>query len=57
MAKEFMCERDGFVMHAETEDELAAQVERHLAEAHPDLIGKLSHDDILEEIRANGEEA
>jgi hypothetical protein len=54
MAKEFTCERDGFVMSGETDDELAAQVERHIAEAHLDLAGKLSRSDILAEIRATG---
>ena len=56
MAKVFMCERDGFVMRGENEDALAAQVERHIAEAHPDLVGKLSRDDILAEIRAKARE-
>jgi hypothetical protein len=46
MAKLFTCERDGLVMRGETDEELAAQVERHIAEAHPDLVGKLSRDDI-----------
>ena len=37
----------GEVARAETEDELIAAVERHLADQHPDLVGKLSRDDIL----------
>jgi predicted small metal-binding protein len=57
MAEEYTCERDGFVMRGETDDELAAQVERHIAEAHPDLVGKLSRSDLLAEIRAKAEEA
>lgn len=57
MAKVFTCERDGFVMRGETDDELAAQVERHIAEAHPDLVGKLSRGEILAEIRAKAEGA
>ena len=52
----FTCERDGFVMCGESEDELAAKIERHIAEAHPDLAGKLSRDDILAEGRAKAEE-
>jgi hypothetical protein len=52
MSMLFTCERDGFVMSGESDDALAAQVERHIAEAHPDLVGKLSRDDILAEIRA-----
>jgi predicted small metal-binding protein len=57
MATVYTCERDGFVMRARTEDELAEQVERHIAEAHPDLVGKLSRADILAEIRAKAEAA
>jgi hypothetical protein len=56
MAKLFTCERDGFVMRGETDDMLAAREERRFAEAHPDLVGKLSHDDILGEIRAKAKE-
>jgi hypothetical protein len=52
MAEVFTCERDGFVMRGDNDDELAAQVERHIVDAHPDLVGKLSRDDILAEIRA-----
>ena len=57
MAKVFTCERDGLVMRGESEDAIAAQVERHIAEAHPDLVGKLSRDDILAEIRAKAQDA
>lgn len=47
MAKVFECERDGVVIRAEDDDELLADVERHVADAHPDLVGKLSRADIL----------
>ena len=47
MAKEFECERDGIVIRGADDDELAANVERHLAQAHPDLVGKVSRADIL----------
>lgn len=47
MAREFICELDGSVMQGETDDDLVSKVERHIAEAHPDLAGKLSRDDIL----------
>jgi hypothetical protein len=47
MARVFECERDGAVMRAEDDDELVAAVEQHLAEAHPDLVGALSRDQIL----------
>jgi predicted small metal-binding protein len=52
MAKVFECE-DGFVARGEDDDELIANVERHVAEAHPDLVGKLSREEIL----ATAEEA
>lgn len=57
MRREFTCELDGFVMRAETDDELVALVERHIAEAHTDLVGKLSREQILGKVRAQvGEE-
>jgi predicted small metal-binding protein len=46
MSKEFTCELDGLVMHGESDDELVAHVERHIAEAHAHLVGQLSRDDI-----------
>ncbi len=46
MAKEFQCERDGVIIRGADDDELAASVEGHIAEAHPDLIGKVSREDI-----------
>jgi predicted small metal-binding protein len=57
MAEVFTCERDGFVMRGANHDELVSKVERHIAEAHPDLVGKLSREDILAEIRARAKEA
>jgi hypothetical protein len=53
MAKVFECERDGDLIPGEDDDELVANVERHLAEAHPDLVGKLSREQIV----ANAREA
>jgi predicted small metal-binding protein len=47
MAKVFKCERDGVSIRGEDDAELVANVERHVAEAHPDLVGKVSRDDIL----------
>jgi predicted small metal-binding protein len=32
----------------ETEDELVAAVEAHVAEAHPEMAGEMSRDQILE---------
>jgi predicted small metal-binding protein len=46
MALVMTCEC-GAVVHAETEDELVASVERHLAEQHPHLVGRVSRDDII----------
>lgn len=37
----------GRVVTGETEDEIVAEVEQHVAEDHPDLVGKLSREDIL----------
>jgi hypothetical protein len=47
MTKVFECERDGVVIRGEDDDQLFANVERHVAEAHPDLVGQLSRDDVL----------
>jgi hypothetical protein len=55
MARLLTCERDGFGMPGDT-DALAARVERHIAEAHSDLAGKPSRDDILAEVRAKATE-
>jgi len=37
----------GRVVRAETEDEIVAKVEQHVAEDHPELVGKLSREDIV----------
>ena len=47
MAKAFECERDGIVIGGADDDELVANVERHLADAHPDLVGKVAREDIV----------
>lgn len=47
MAKEFECERDGVVIRGADDDQLMASVERHIAEAHPDLVGKVAREDIV----------
>ena len=46
MGKVINCEC-GEVVRAETDDELVEKVERHVNESHPELVGKLSRDDIL----------
>jgi predicted small metal-binding protein len=37
----------GEVARAETDDELVAAVERHVAEQHPEMVGRLTRDQIL----------
>jgi predicted small metal-binding protein len=46
MAKVVNCEC-GEVVRAAGEDELVRLVETHVERSHPDLVGKLSRDDIL----------
>jgi hypothetical protein len=47
MAKVFECERDSVLIRGEDDDELVANVERHVGDEHPDLVGKLSRDEVL----------
>jgi predicted small metal-binding protein len=37
----------GFVVRAENEDELVANAEQHIRDAHPDMIDKLTREDFL----------
>jgi predicted small metal-binding protein len=37
----------GEVIRAEGEDELVRKVEQHVTEAHPELAGKMSREDVL----------
>jgi predicted small metal-binding protein len=37
----------GRVIHGETQDEIVAKVEEHVAQDHPQLVGKLSREDIV----------
>jgi hypothetical protein len=46
MAKLINCEC-GEVVRGETDEELVRAVEAHVDRDHPDLIGKLSTDDVL----------
>jgi predicted small metal-binding protein len=46
MGKVVNCEC-GEVVRAESESELVTSVEAHVARNHPDLVGKLSREDIL----------
>jgi hypothetical protein len=47
MAKTFFCDKDGETISGADDDELVAIVECHIAENHPDLVGKVSREDIL----------
>ena len=46
MGKMITCEC-GEVGRAASAAELVEKVERHVGEAHPELVGKLSRDDVL----------
>jgi predicted small metal-binding protein len=37
----------GYVARGETEDELVDETNRHIEEVHPDLVGKITRDDLL----------
>jgi hypothetical protein len=46
MGKVINCEC-GEVVRAETDDELVAAVDAHVNRAHPEMVGKLSREDVL----------
>lgn len=46
MTKVINCEC-GQTVRAESDDELVAKVEDHVGRDHPELVGKLSRDDVL----------
>ena len=46
MAKLINCEC-GQVIRADSDDELVRKVEGHIGQRHPDLVGKLTREDIL----------
>lgn len=46
MAKLINCEC-GQVVRGETDEELIASAEAHIRRDHPELVGKLSRDDLL----------
>ncbi len=37
----------GETIRAASDDELVQKVEQHVSQAHPELVGKMSRDDIL----------
>ena len=46
MSKVINCEC-GATVRAASDDELVTKVEEHVGDAHPELVGKMSRDDIL----------
>ena len=46
MGKRIDCEC-GFVVKADNDDELVHKAQAHMAEAHPELVGKLTREDVL----------
>ena len=46
MGKLINCEC-GEVVRADSDDELVQKVERHVGESHPELVGKMTRDDVL----------
>lgn len=50
MAKLINCEC-GRTVRGETDDGVVANAEQHIREAHPDLVGKMSRDDLLAMVR------
>lgn len=46
MARLINCEC-GQVVRGDTDDELVANAEAHIRRDHPDLVGKVSRDDLL----------
>jgi predicted small metal-binding protein len=52
MAKQIKCEC-GFVAHGQSEDEVVDVIRAHMAADHPDLVGKVSRDDLVGWIEEN----
>jgi predicted small metal-binding protein len=46
MAKVLNCEC-GYIVRGADDDELLANVESHIAEQHPDLVGTVTREDLL----------
>lgn len=47
MARVIRCEC-GYVAQGTTDDELLAETDRHIAAVHPDLVGRVSREDLLD---------
>jgi predicted small metal-binding protein len=46
MAKTIQCEC-GFVARGDSADEVVTTIEGHIRDDHPDLVGKVTRDDLL----------
>ncbi|MBV9944707.1 MAG: DUF1059 domain-containing protein [Solirubrobacterales bacterium] len=46
MAYVYSCDC-GYVVRGETAEEFVADMEAHIKQAHPDMVGKLSREDML----------
>jgi len=47
MAKVINCDC-GYVVRGETDEELVAAGQQHIRDAHPDMVGQVSDDQLLE---------
>ena len=47
MARQINCEC-GYTVRGETEDELISNAEEHIRQVHPDLVGTMSREDLLD---------
>lgn len=47
MARVIRCEC-GYVARGTTEEELLADADRHIRDDHPDLVGRVSREDLLD---------
>lgn len=58
MAKQISCEC-GFVARAASDDKVVEKIRAHMRSDHPELIDKVSHDDLLawiEEVAGDGDD-
>ncbi len=46
MAKQISCEC-GYVIRGDTDDQVVALAEAHIQSDHPELVGKVTRDDLL----------
>jgi len=46
MAKQITCEC-GFVARGETDEEVVGEIREHMRSDHPELLGKVSREDLL----------